>query len=213
MRDTSGITGVANITDSGIAGRQIGRRHILRPLRCPPGLGGFLLRILALSGLAALTFTLGTLAPPPISLRPDTSRAALASLGEEYGELQLWAVAILAATDTLQPASAERARVLADQLARLIRPLEGDFENTTAALSTNQLDLVLPLWERMAFAHAGLVMLQEQAAALGQDPAIAPAELHDLAFQLSAVLDFAEEIQRMVLDQLTLPVDTSIRAL
>ncbi|MFL5511913.1 MAG: hypothetical protein ACJ8CN_05690 [Gemmatimonadales bacterium] len=179
----------------------------------PLGLGGFLLRILALSGLAALTFTLGTLAPPPISLRPDTSRAALASLGEEYGELQLWAVAILAATDTLQPASAERARVLADQLARLIRPLEGDFENTTAALSTNQLDLVLPLWERMAFAHAGLVMLQEQAAALGQDPAIAPAELHDLAFQLSAVLDFADEIQRMVLDQLTLPVDTSIRAL
>ena len=91
------------------------------------------------------------------------------------------------------------------------RPIR--FENTTAALSTNQLDLVLPLWERMAFAHAGLVMLQEQAAALGQDQAVAPAELHDLAFQLSVVLDFAEEIQRMVLDQLTLPVDTSIRAL
>jgi hypothetical protein len=172
-----------------------------------------LLRILALSGLAAVTFTLGSLAPAPIELRPDSSRAALASLGEEYGELQQWTVAILAATDTLQPASAERARALADQLARLITPLEGDFENTTAALSTNQLDLVLPLWERMAFAHAGLVMLQEQAAALGQDPTIAPAELHDLAFQLSAVLDFAEEIQRMVLDQLTLPVDTSIRAL
>jgi len=183
-------------------------------LHCSPaGLGGFLLRILALSGLAALTFTLGSLAPAPIALRPDTSRAALASLGEEYGELHQWTVAILAATDTLQPASAERARALADQLARLISPLEGDFENTTAALSTNQLDVVLPLWERMAFAHAGLVMLQEQAASLGQDPVVAPAELHDLAFQLSAVLDFAEEIQRMVLDQLTLPVDTSIRAL
>jgi hypothetical protein len=179
----------------------------------PPGLGGFLLRILALSGLTVLTFTLGSLAPAPIALRPDTSRAALATLGEEYGELQQWAVAILATTDTLQPASSERARALADQLARLLSPLEGDFENTTAALSTNQLDLVLPLWERMAFAHAGLVMLQEQAAALGQDPAIAPAELHDLAFQLSAVLDFAEEIQRMVLDQLTVPVSTSIRAL
>ncbi|HSJ75165.1 MAG TPA: hypothetical protein VK899_03120 [Gemmatimonadales bacterium] len=173
----------------------------------------FLLRILALSGLAVVTFTLGSLAPAPIVLRPDTSRAALASLGEEYGELQQWAAAILAATDTLQPASAERARALADQLARVISPLEGDFENTTAALSTNQLDLVLPLWERMAFAHAGLVMLQERAAALGQDPAMAPAELHDLAFQLSAVLGFAEEIQRMVLDQLTLPVDTSIRTL
>src|SRR4051794_7377330 len=101
---------------------------MLRPLPCPPGLGGFLLRILALSGLAALTFALGSLAPVPIALRPNTSRAALASLGEEYGELPQWAVAILAATDTLQPASAERARALADQLARLITPLEGDFE-------------------------------------------------------------------------------------
>src|SRR4029078_1313840 len=133
--------------------------------------------------------------------------------GEEEREPRHGTEAVLAATDTLQPASAERARALADQVARVISPLEGDFENTTAALSTNQLDLVLPLWERMAFAHAGLVMLQERAAALGQDPAVAPAELHDLAFQLSAVLDFAEEIQRMVLDQLTLPVDTPIRAL
>jgi hypothetical protein len=178
-----------------------------------PKSGGFLLRVLALSAIAALTFALVSLKTAPMALRPDTSQAALTSLGKEYGDLQLWTGAILAATDTLEPASAERARVLADQLARLIGPLEGDFEKTTAALTTNQIDLVLPLWERMAFAHAGFVMLQEKAAALGQDPATVPAELHDLAGQLSAVLDFATEIQRLVLDQLTAQPPTPIRVI
>jgi hypothetical protein len=144
-------------------------------------------------------------------LREDTSRAALASLGQEYGDLQLWATAIAATTDTLASESSERARVLANQLERLIRPLEGDFEKTTASLSTAQLELVLPLWERMAFAHAGFAMLQEQAAALSGDPAVEPAELHDLATQLSAVLEFASEIQRMVLTELTTPVPAPIR--
>jgi hypothetical protein len=92
-----------------------------------------------------------------------------------------------------------------------MRPLEEDFEKTTAALSTAQLELVLPLWERMAFAHAGFAMLQEEAVALGGDPALQPAELHDLAAELSAVLDFAVEIQRMVLNQLTGPAATPIR--
>jgi hypothetical protein len=92
-------------------------------------------------------------------------------------------------------------------------PLEEDFAKTTAALSTAQLELILPLWERMAFAHAGFVMLQEQAVALGGDPALEPAELHDLAAQLSAVLDFAAEIQRLVLSQLTTPAPTPVRAI
>jgi hypothetical protein len=135
----------------------------------------------------------------------------LASLGQEYEDLQQWATAILDATEVSPPAENERARVLAGQLARLIGPLEADFEKTTASLSTSQLDQVLPLWERMAFAHAGFVMLQEEAVALGDDPDMDPAELHDLADQLSAVLDFAAEIQRMVLEQLTSPVSTPIR--
>jgi hypothetical protein len=146
-----------------------------------------------------------------MSLRTDSSRVALTSLGQEYGDLQQWATAIAATTDTLSSGSSERARAMADQLARLMRPLERDFQNTTAALSTAQLELVLPLWERMAFAHAGFAMLQEQAMALGENPALQPAELHELAAQLSAVLDFAAEIQQMVLDQLTTPLPTPIR--
>jgi hypothetical protein len=92
-----------------------------------------------------------------------------------------------------------------------MQPLEGDFEETTAALSTSQLEQVLPLWERLVFAHAGVVLLQEQASSLGLDPSLDPSELQDLAYQLSVVLDFASEIQRMLLDELTTPAPTALR--
>lgn len=188
----------------------------MRPHTSPRGSGsaihgGLLLRILALSGLAAVTVVLASLGPAGLPPREDTSRAALATLGDEYTQLQVWAAAIATTTDTLSGENSERARVLADQLARILTPLEKDFEKTTASLSTAQLEQVLPLWERMAFAHAGFTMLQERAASLGGDPAVAPAELHDLATQLSAVLDFATEIQRMIMTELTAPVDTPIR--
>jgi hypothetical protein len=169
-------------------------------------------RIAVLWGLATMTIAVvGSLSSGTMPPRLDTSRAELARLGQEYGDLQLWATAIASAADTLPSENAEKARVLAGQLARLMSPLEKDFERTTAALSTTDLETILPLWERMAFAHAGFVLLQERAAALGGDPAGTPAELEDLAAQLSAVLDFAAEIQRQVLDRLTIPAPTPIR--
>jgi hypothetical protein len=185
--------------------------NALRHVAAHPAFRGHSVRrALILVGTTSLIFVarLGSDAMTP---RADFSRAALIGLGREYGDLQKWAAAISATTDTLNSGNSERARVLADQLARVISPLEEDFQNTTAALSTAQLELVLPLWERMAFAHAGFVMLEEQATALGGDPTLEPAEVHDLADQLSAVLDFAAEIQQMVLDQLTTPVATPIR--
>jgi hypothetical protein len=168
-------------------------------------------RILILAGFSTFILNLARLATDATQPRRDLSQAALISLGQEYGDLQQWAGAIAATTDTLPSDDSERARALAHQLARLMRPLEEDFQKTTAALSTAQLESVLPLWERMAFAHAGFVMLQEEAAALGGDPTLQPAELHELAAELSVVLDFASEIQRMVLDQLTAPIVTPIR--
>jgi hypothetical protein len=173
--------------------------------------GGHLLRILALSALAAVTFVLGSLGPAELPPRYDTSQAALTTLGQEYNDLQLWASAIAATTDTQPSEGSERARALADQLARVLGPLESEFERTTASLSTAQLELVLPLWERMAFAHAGFAMLQEEAATLGGDPTLQPAELHHLADELSAVVDFAAEIQRLIMSELTAPVATPIR--
>jgi hypothetical protein len=169
----------------------------------------FVLRILGLVGVTVLSFNLAMPAGNAVSLRADTSQAALESLGEEYWQLQQWANAVAQTTDTLD--STERARALADQLARVMQPLEGDFEETTAALSTSQLEQVLPLWERLVFAHAGVVLLQEQASSLGLDPSLDPAELQNLAFQLSVVLDFASEIQRMLLDELTTPAPTALR--
>ena len=168
-------------------------------------------RIVVGMGLVAVIIALGSFSTGALPPRNDSSRSALTSLGQEYGDLQEWATAIVITTDTLPAANAERARVLADQLARLMRPLETDFARTTASLSTAQLETILPLWERMAFAHAGFVLLQEQATALGSDPALEPAELHQLAAELSAVLDFAAEIQRMALTKLTTPPPTPIR--
>ena len=166
-----------------------------------------MLRMMVLAGVTLLSLNLAMPGGETVSLRADISQAALESLGDEYWQLQQWANAVAQTTDTLD--SAERARVLADQLARVMQPLEGDFEKTTAALSTSQLEQVLPLWERLVFAHAGVVLLQEQASSLGLDPSLDPSELQDLAYQLSVVLDFASEIQRMLLDELTTPVPDS----
>ena len=166
-------------------------------------------RTLTLAGLTTLALNLASFGTGTMPSRPDSSRAALISLGQEYGDLQQWATAIAETSDTLE--SAERARALAHQLARVMGPLEKDFENTTAALSTSQLEQILPLWERMVFAHAGFALLQERASTLGLDPAIDPAELHELAFQLSVVLDFAAQIQRLALTELSTPPPTPTR--
>jgi hypothetical protein len=166
-------------------------------------------RTLILAGLATLALNLASFGTGTMPRRTDSCRAALVSLGREYGDLQQWATAIAEATDTLE--SAERARALAHQLARVMGPLENDFEKTTAALSTSQLEEILPLWERMVFAHAGFALLQERVSTLGVDQSIDPSELHDLAFQLSVVLDFAAQIQRLALTKLNTPPPTPIR--
>jgi hypothetical protein len=171
-------------------------------------------RIAILWGLATATIAIASsLSGGSLPPRPDSSQAELAKLGQEYDDLQQWAAAIAATADTLTSQDTERSRVLADQLAHLIRPLEGDFERTTAALTTAQLETVLPLWERMAFAHAGLVMLQEQAVSLGKDSTLEPVALEDLANELSAVLEFAADVQQKVIERLTTPAATPIRAI
>lgn len=166
-------------------------------------------RTLALAGLATLALNLASFGTGTMPPRTDSSRAALVSLGQEYGDLQQWATAIAEATDTLE--NAERARALAQQLARVMGPLEKEFERTTTALSTSQLEQILPLWERMVFAHAGFALLRDRAATLGVDPSIDPSELHDLAFQLSVVLEVAAQIQRLALTELITPPPTPVR--
>lgn len=170
-------------------------------------------RTLFLAGLSTLVLNLASFSTGTMPPRPDTSRAALVNLSREYGDLRVWAEAIAETTDTLDAGNSELARALAHQLVRLIGPLEENFEKTTAALSTGQLEQVLPLWERMVFAHAGFLLLQEEAASLGGDPALDPSRVYDVAAQLSVVLDFAAEIQRRILEELTTPFPTSVRLL
>ena len=191
-------------------------RNALRALRAAAQRGApvsgevFVRRTLALAGLTTLALNLASFGIGTMPARTDTSQAALVSLGQEYWALQQWATAIVEASDTLE--SSERARALADQLARVMGPLEKDFEKTTASLSTAQLEQILPLWERMVFAHAGFALLLERASSLGLDPYLDPSELHDLAYQLSVVLDVAAEIQRRALTELITPPPTPIRA-
>ena len=168
-------------------------------------------RTLILAGLTTVILNLASFGTGRTPLRPDTSRAALVNLGREYGDLKAWAEAMAEATDTLDSTDGERARTLARQLVRVIGPIEEDFEEATASLSTAQLEQVLPLWERMVFAHAGFLQLQEEAATLGTDPALDPSELRDVVSQLSSVLEFASEMQRRILEELTTPFLTPIR--
>jgi hypothetical protein len=170
-------------------------------------------RTLILAGLSTLILNLASFGTGTTLPRPDTSRAALVSLGREYHDLRLWTEAIAEATDTLDASHSELARALAHQLARVIDPLEASLEKTTAALSTSQLEQVLPLWERMVFAHAGFLLLQEEAASLAGDPALEPSSLHAVALQLAAVLDFAAEIRLMIIQELTAPLPTMVRLL
>ncbi|MGH9892919.1 MAG: hypothetical protein ACREA0_13205, partial [bacterium] len=100
-------------------------------------------RTLILAGITTVALNLASFGIGTMPPRPENSRAALISLGREYGDLQLWAQAIAETTDTLDSADSELARTMARQLVRVIGPLEEDFQKATAALSTSQLEEIL----------------------------------------------------------------------
>ena len=77
-------------------------------------------RIALLWGLAVSTVTVASLNTRTMPLRPDSSQAELARLGQEYGDLQLWVAAITASTDTLADQHAERTRAL--ERSRILQP-------------------------------------------------------------------------------------------
>ncbi len=139
----------------------------------------------------------------PALIRPE-GQTALVQLGVHYADMHAGAQAILSYTDAAGE-SQERLQVVAGRLATELGALQQDFEETTAALRTDQLDAILPLWERMAMAQAGLSMLQQEAAELGQDPAVDPDELQAVAEQLEAVLELALAGQQGALENLKPP--------
>ncbi len=154
---------------------------------------------------SALAMSLAACAPAmPALIRPE-GQTALVKLGSHYADMHAGAQAILSYTDTANGGSHERLQVVAGRLASELGALQQDFEETTAALRTDQLDAILPLWERMAMAQAGLSMLQQEAVELGQDPAVDPSELQAVAEQLEAVLELALAGQQGALENLKPP--------
>ena len=126
--------------------------------------------------------------PSPSPVRPSAFAAA-DTLGDHYAALQRAADSVQAAQSAADAAPSELAQVTARNLARRIHAVSGDYETLSLAMTAADYERGLSLWMRLALAQAALEILEEDAARLGDDPATGPADLRDLADQLSAVLE------------------------
>jgi len=128
---------------------------------------------------------------PPRPTPHPTATAVLAETNGHYAALQLTAIAIMTADTAPSVQPSEEAQAAARQLAERIAPVRGDFEATTAAMTTGELETTESLWMRLAVSHAALEILYDDARALASDPLATTAELRDLAVQLEGVLELA----------------------
>jgi hypothetical protein len=164
----------------------------------------------------ALPLLLGTIAcargaPDPVP-RPE-ALGALRQLERCYELLHQHVGALLAAPRALDSVGSERLQVEAGRFARSLEALQPQFEEATAALSTDQLEGILPLWERMALAQGAFALLRQEALALSRDANVTPGELRDLARTMEAALELALASEREAADRLaieSLPQDAPI---
>jgi hypothetical protein len=149
-----------------------------------------LIRALLTPALLAgpLAFGLGTARPTPSPVRPSAAAAA-DTLGDHYAALELAADSVVAAQSADDIAPSELAQVTARNLARRIQAVSGDYESLSVAMKAADYERGASLWMRLALAQAALEMLEEDAARLGDDPATGPADVRNLADQLSGVLE------------------------
>jgi hypothetical protein len=104
---------------------------------------------------------------------------------------------MLATADSADGMGSERAHAEVRQLAGQIALLRGGFEDVTVAMTTDQLMRTQSLWYRMGISEAALELLHEDAIRLSEDLATSPAELHELAAQLSGALELGRVSSRM----------------
>jgi hypothetical protein len=135
-----------------------------------------------------LAFGLGAPRPTPSPVRPSAAAAA-DTLGDHYAALELAADSVVAAQSADDIAPSELAQVMARNLARRIQAVSGDYESLSVAMKAADYERGASLWMRLALAQAALEMLEEDAARLGDDPATGPADVRNLADQLSGVLE------------------------
>ena len=126
--------------------------------------------------------------PSPSPARPSPVAAA-DSLSDHYTALQRAADSVVATQSAGHAAPSELAQVTARNLARRIHAVSGDYETLSVAMTAADYPRGGALWIRLALAPAALELLEEDAARLGDDPATGPADVRDLANQLSGVLE------------------------
>ena len=138
----------------------------------------------------------GAPGPSQSPVRPSASAAA-DTLGDHYAALELAADSVVAAQSADDLAPSELAQVTARNLARRIHAVSGDYEMLSVAMKAADYERGVSLWMRLALAQAALEMLEEDAARLGDDPATGPADVRNLADQLSAVLELGRVTGRV----------------
>ena len=138
----------------------------------------------------------GAPGPSPSPVRPSAAAAA-DTLGDHYAALELAADSVVAAQSADDAAPSELAQVTARNLAGRIRAVSGDYEALSVAMTAEEYERSGSIWMRLALAQAALEMLEEDAARLGDDPATGPADVRDLADQLSGVLELGRVTGRV----------------
>ena len=147
-----------------------------------------LVLILAGAGCASRT--------TPPATRPQAA-TTLRALGDRYADLERLAESMLATADSADGVGSERAQAGVRQLAGHIALLRGGLEGVTVAMTTEQLVRTQSLWYRIVISEAALELLHEDAIMLSEDLATSPAELHELAAQLSGPLELGRVSSRM----------------
>jgi len=150
------------------------------------------------SGVAACA------APRAVPRHPDAVTALQAS-SEHYAALQHTADSLAAATTDSGTAPSEGSRAAAAGLAGGIASLRGDFETVTVAMTTRELEDTRSLWMRLALSQAAIEALDLEARRIAADPLANPAELRDLALQLSGALELARMSSRLAAARLQAP--------
>lgn len=160
-----------------------------------------------LSRLALFTLFAAGACAPGADAGEDRAPAevALLTAGEHYADLEGTTDSLLAFTEADNGAPSEAAQAVARELARRLGEMDGEFEEVTLAMTAAQLERVRSPWMRLAMSTAAMKLLREDAARLAHDPATSPAEVYDLADQLSASLELATSSSRLAASEVVPP--------
>jgi hypothetical protein len=141
-----------------------------------------------LAGSIGVGLRAGRPGPAPAPARPSAAATA-GALSDHYTALQLAADSVVAAQSADDLAPSELAQVTARNLAGRIRAVSQDYETLSVAMTAADYERGTSLWMRLALAQAALETLEEDAVRLGDDSATGPADVRNLADQLSGVLE------------------------